>query len=185
MNVHTAMRDGQIIGALNGQQVVGLDIAKCVFQRYTVDICTGEISNVQIKRSKVREHFANHPDCLIAMKACGGAHHWARELSALGHSVRPLHAKVVKESLRGQAARIKALICDMQASQTWIAARTPKVRAQDEEPVRKYASGPVGKSRKPDEPHIPIKAGYKTAADFFITQRRFFLLSGRNRISPQ
>ena len=61
MNLNTAMRAGQIIGTLNGQQVVGLDIAKCVFRRYTVDMCTGEISNVQIKRSKVCKHFANHP----------------------------------------------------------------------------------------------------------------------------
>ena len=43
------------------------------------------------------------PPCLIAMKACGGAHHWARELSALGYSVRLLHAKVVRDSLREQA----------------------------------------------------------------------------------
>ena len=68
MNVSTAMRAGQIIGTFNGQQVVGLDISRCVFQMYNVQMCTGEISNVQIKRSKVREHFANHPDCLIAKK---------------------------------------------------------------------------------------------------------------------
>ena len=116
MNVNTAMRAGQISGTLNGQQVVGLNIAKCVFQMFTVHRCTGEISNLQIKRSKVCEHFANHPDCLIAMAACGGAHHWARELSALNHSVRLLHAKVVREILREQVARVKALICDMQAS---------------------------------------------------------------------
>ena len=36
------------------------------------------------------------------MKACGGAHHWARELRALGYSVRLLHAKVVRDSLREQ-----------------------------------------------------------------------------------
>ena len=68
MNVNTAMRAGQISGTLNGQQVVGLDISRCVFQMYTVQMCTGEISNVQIKRSKLREHFANRPDCLIAKK---------------------------------------------------------------------------------------------------------------------
>ena len=68
MNVSTAMRAGQIIGTLNGQQVVGLDISRCVFQMYTVHMCTGELSTVQIKRSNAREHFANHPDCLIAKK---------------------------------------------------------------------------------------------------------------------
>ena len=122
MNVNTAMRAGQIIGTLNGQQVVGLDIAKCVFQMYTVDMCTGEISNVQIKRSKVREHFANHPNCLIAMEACGGAHHWARELTALGHSVRLLHAKAVRAFVTGN----KTDATDARA--IWLAVQQPGVK---------------------------------------------------------
>mgnify|MGYP003382415361 CR=1 FL=1 len=59
MNRNTGMNAGQIIGTINGQQVVGLDIAKKVFQLHTVDMGTGEIINVQIKSGKVREHFAN------------------------------------------------------------------------------------------------------------------------------
>lgn len=75
MNRNTGMSAGQIIGTMNGQQVVGLDIAKNVFQMHTVDMCTGEIINVQIKRGKVIEHFANKLPSLIAMEACGSAHH--------------------------------------------------------------------------------------------------------------
>ena len=77
------MRARQIIGTLNGQQVVGLDVVKREFQMQIVNTCTGEISRVQIKRCKVREHFATHPDRLIAMEVCGNAHYKARELSAL------------------------------------------------------------------------------------------------------
>jgi transposase len=84
MNRNTGMSAGQIIGTMNGQQVVGLDIAKHVFQLHTVNMGTGEIVNVQIKRAKVLEHFANRPSCLIAIEACGGTHHWARELTAPG-----------------------------------------------------------------------------------------------------
>lgn len=101
MNRNTGMSAGQIIGTMNGQQVVGLDIAKQVFQLHTVDMVTGEIVNVQIKRAKVPEHFANRLPCLIAIEACGGAHHWARELTKLGHSVRLLHAKVVRPFVGG------------------------------------------------------------------------------------
>ena len=96
MNRNTEMNVGQVIGTMNGLQVVGLDIAKQVFQLHTVEMNTGEIVNVQLKRAKVLERFANKPASLIAIKACGGAHHWARELSALGHSVRLLHAKIVR-----------------------------------------------------------------------------------------
>ena len=77
MNLNTGTSAGQIIGTMNGQQVIGLDIAKHVFQMHTVDMGTGEIINVQIKRAKVLEHFANKQPCLIAIEACGGAHHWA------------------------------------------------------------------------------------------------------------
>jgi hypothetical protein len=38
---------------MNGQQVIGLDIAKHVFQMHTVNMVTGEIINVQLKRAKV------------------------------------------------------------------------------------------------------------------------------------
>ncbi len=101
MNRNTGMNAGQIIGTMNGQQVVGLDIAKHVFQLHTVDMGAGEIVNTQIKRARVLEHFVNKPACLIAIEACGGAHHWARELQALGHTVRLLHAKVVRPFVSG------------------------------------------------------------------------------------
>ena len=60
MNRNTGMNAGQVIGIMNGQQDVGLDIAKKVLQLHTVDMKKVEIGNVQIKRAKVVEHFANH-----------------------------------------------------------------------------------------------------------------------------
>ncbi|KVU31151.1 transposase [Burkholderia ubonensis] len=75
---------------------VGVDIAKQVFQVHYVDRETGEIVNRQIKRAKFLEHFANRAPCLIGMEACGGAHHWARELTKLGHEVRVMPAEFVK-----------------------------------------------------------------------------------------
>ncbi len=122
MNRNTGMNAGQIIGTMNGQQVVGLDIAKLVFQLHTVDMGTGEIINVQIKRAKVLEYFVNQPKCLIAMEACGGAHYWARELLALGHSVRLLHAKVVRPFVSGN----KTDVTD--ARGIWLAVQQPGVK---------------------------------------------------------
>lgn len=92
---------GQILGLLNGRQVVGLDIAKSVFQLHTVDMTTGEVINTALKRAKVLEYFANKAPCLVGIEACGSAHHWARELQALGHSVRLIHAKVVRPFVSG------------------------------------------------------------------------------------
>jgi transposase len=122
MNRNTGMNAGQIIGTMNGKQVIGLDIAKHVFQLHTVDMGTGEIVNVQIKRAQVLEHFVNRTACLIAIEACGGAHHWARELSAQGHSVRLLHAKIVRPFVSGN----KTDATDARA--IWLAVQQPGVK---------------------------------------------------------
>jgi transposase len=122
MNRNTGMNAGQIIGAMHGLQVIGLDIAKSVFQLHTVDMGTGEIVNVQIKREKVLEHFANRQPCLTAIEACGGAHHWARELTALGHSVRLLHAKIVRPFVSGN----KTDATDARA--IWLAVQQPGIK---------------------------------------------------------
>jgi len=122
MNRNTGTKAGQIIGTMNGQQVIGLDIAKHVFQVHTVDMATGEIVNLQIKRARVLEHFVNKPACLIAMEACGGAHHWARELTKLGHTVRLLHAKVVRPFVSGN----KTDATDARA--IWLAVQQPGVK---------------------------------------------------------
>jgi transposase len=122
MNRNAGMNAGQLIGAMNGLQVIGLDIAKHVFQLHTVDMGTGEIVNVQIKRAKVCEHFANRAACLIAMEACGGAHHWARALQALGHTVHLLHAKAVRPFVSGN----KTDATDARA--IWLAVQQPGVK---------------------------------------------------------
>ena len=119
MNRKTGMNAGQIIGTIDGMQVVGLDIAKLVFQMHTVDMATGEIVNVQIKRAKVLEHFANRTRCMVGIEACGGAHHWARELRALGHEVRLLHAQAVRPFVSGN----KTDATDARA--IWLAVQQP------------------------------------------------------------
>jgi transposase len=75
---------------------VGIDIAKNVFQVHLVDERTGEIVSQQIKRAKFLEFFANRAPCLIGRQACGGAHHWARQLNKLGHQVRLMSGQFVK-----------------------------------------------------------------------------------------
>jgi len=81
--------------------VFGADTAKDVFQLHWVDPETGEIFRKQLKRAKFLEHFANLSPCLIGMEACGGSHHWARRLTALGHEVKLLPGKVVKAFVCG------------------------------------------------------------------------------------
>ena len=115
----TGMSAGQIFGTVNGMSVVGLDIAKAVFQMHTVDMGTGEVINIQIHRAKLMEYFANKAPCLIGIEACGSAHHWARELGALGHTVRLIHAKLVRPFVSGN----KSDLTD--ARGIWLAIQQP------------------------------------------------------------
>ncbi len=75
---------------------IGLDIAKSVFQVHGIDARGGVVLRKRLTRAKVLVFFANLARCTIGLEACGGAHHWARELTRLGHEVRLMPPQYVK-----------------------------------------------------------------------------------------
>ncbi|MGH8742258.1 MAG: IS110 family transposase [Burkholderiales bacterium] len=75
---------------------VGLDIAKNVFQVHGVDRHGKVVLRKRLARAKVLAFFANLPRCTIGLEAGGGAHHWARELQALGHDARLMPPQYVR-----------------------------------------------------------------------------------------
>ncbi|EQD34624.1 transposase IS116/IS110/IS902 family protein, partial [mine drainage metagenome] len=103
--------------------MVGVDIAKRVFQVHEVDMATGEIVSVQLKREKFLEYFVNRSACLIGMEACGGAQHWARQLTTLGHTVQLLPTKMVRPFVGGN----KNDMADARA--IWTAMQQPGIEA--------------------------------------------------------
>lgn len=102
--------------------VIGMDIAKQVFQVHEVDPASGEIRRFQLRRSQVLEHFANRTPCTVGMEACGGAHHWARQLITLGHTIKLLPAHKVRPFAVGN----KNDVADAQA--IWTAMQQPGMR---------------------------------------------------------
>ena len=81
---------------------VGLDIAKSVFQVHGVDAVGEVVVRRQIRRAQLLQYFAKLPSCLVGIEACASAHHWARELGALGHQVRLMPASYVKPYVKRQ-----------------------------------------------------------------------------------
>ena len=67
---------------------VGLDIAKSVFQVHGIDAKGDAVIRRQLKRRYVLAFFQKLPSCLVGIEACASSHHWSRELTALGHTVR-------------------------------------------------------------------------------------------------
>jgi len=94
--------------------IVGLDLAKQVFQVHGVGPDGTAVVKRQLRRSEVLAYFGKLPPCLIGMEACGGAHYWAREISALGHEVRlmpPCYVKAYLKRGKTDAADAEA-ICE-------------------------------------------------------------------------
>jgi transposase len=76
--------------------IIGLDIAKNVFQVHGIDASEQVVVRKQLRRGQVLDFFKALPPCLVGMEACATAHYWARELTKLGHQVRLMPAKDVK-----------------------------------------------------------------------------------------
>lgn len=75
---------------------VGIDLAKNVFALHGVDQ-SGKAVFIKPKvvRGQLLDMVAQLPPCLIGMEACSGAHHWAREFSRFGHTVKLMAPKFV------------------------------------------------------------------------------------------
>jgi len=93
---------------------IGLDIAKSVFQVHGVDAVGAVVMRKRISRTKVLDFFCGLSPCLVGIEACPSAHHWSRELQALGHTVRLMPPSYVKAYLKRSKndANDAAAICE-------------------------------------------------------------------------
>ena len=92
--------------------VIGLDLAKNVFQVHGIDVAGKVLFRRQLRRSEVIGFFKKLSPCLVGMEACATAHHWARELIKLGHTVKlmpPIYVKPYVKRGKTDAADAEAI----------------------------------------------------------------------------
>jgi transposase len=109
---------------------VGLDIAKSVFQVHGIDAKGDVIIRRQLKRRYVLAFFQKLPSCLVGIEACASSHHWSRELTALGHTVRlmpPAYVKPYVKRQKNDMADAEA-ICEAvtRATMRFVPTKTPE-----------------------------------------------------------
>ena len=80
--------------------IVGLDLAKNVFQLCVADAAWRPRESQRLSRSQFERWFANRAVARVVMEACGSAHHWARWLGGLGIEVTLLPARYVRAYVR-------------------------------------------------------------------------------------
>ncbi|MEH6836780.1 MULTISPECIES: IS110 family transposase [Falsihalocynthiibacter] len=112
---------------------IGLDLAKNVFQVHGI-ADNGDVAfNRALRRSQMLPFFARLDPCLIGIEACGTSHHWARELTKLGHNVKlipPVHVKPYVK--RGKSVAVDAAaICEAVTRPTmrFVEVKTPEQQA--------------------------------------------------------
>lgn len=77
-------------------KVLGVDLAKDVFQLHGVDSAGKQILKKRIERDNLPEYIGNLPQCTIVMEACGGSNYWARVFQRNGHIVKLISPQFVK-----------------------------------------------------------------------------------------
>jgi transposase len=109
---------------------IGLDIAKSVFQVHGIDAEGKVVLRRQLKRRYVLAFFQKVSPCLVGIEACASAHHWSRELQALGHTVRlmpPAYVKPYVKRHKNDATDAEA-ICEAvrRPNMRFVATKTPE-----------------------------------------------------------
>lgn len=82
--------------------IIGVDLAKRIFQVHGAGSNGEVVFRKKLSRAQMLKFFFEQPVCIVAMEACGGAHHWAREITKFGHTVKLIPPIYVKPFVKRQ-----------------------------------------------------------------------------------
>ncbi|WP_242687838.1 IS110 family transposase [Photorhabdus stackebrandtii] len=77
------------------EQVIGIDLAKRVFQLHIASPLGKMIKNTVVSRDKLIAFIAQQPPSKIVMEACGSANYWSRQFKRFDHEVKQISPQYV------------------------------------------------------------------------------------------
>lgn len=83
-------------------KIVGIDLAKNVFELFGVNQAGKAVYRKRVRRDKLLVTIAQLPPCLIGIEACTGAFYWQREFERFGHEVKVISPQYVKPFVKTQ-----------------------------------------------------------------------------------
>ena len=83
-------------GSMNELNVIGIDLAKNIFQLHCSSRAGKTLWKKKLKRDQLALFMVNTPRSCVVMEACGGANYWARKFTLMGHDVKLIAAQFVK-----------------------------------------------------------------------------------------
>ena len=101
--------------------IIGIDLAKNVFQVAALNRGGKAVMNRSVRRGKLRDLVRRFEPTIVAREACGSSHYWGRIFHAIGHDVRlipPQHVKPFVRIDKTDAGDALAI---------WEAAQRPKI----------------------------------------------------------
>ena len=114
--------------------VIGLDLAKRTFQLHGARGDGSVAFRKKLSREKILTFLADQPPCVIAMEACGSAHHWGRAIRDLGHDVRlipPVYVKPFVKRQKNDAADAEAIAeAASRSTMRFVAVKTEEQQAR-------------------------------------------------------
>ncbi len=81
--------------------LIGIDLAKSIFQVCGVNRAGKCVFNRQVRRARLMEFLIQHSDATMAMEACSGSNYWGRELQKRGIKVMLIPPQHVKPFVKG------------------------------------------------------------------------------------
>ena len=122
--------------------MIGVDLAKSVFQLHGASKAGHFKFRKKVTRAQFRDFMAKHEPAIVVMEACGSASYWAREMAKFGHEVRLIAPQYVRPFVKRQkndAADAEAIV---------IAARQPEMRFVVPKTVEQQSRAAVFRSRE-------------------------------------